>query len=40
MFEKYQKSLRNIVIPPVIENHGLMGRSQLKQTESAILLGF
>jgi hypothetical protein len=30
MFEKYRKSLRSAVVPPVIFNHGLTGRSPLK----------
>jgi hypothetical protein len=38
MFEKYQKSLRSAVVPPVIGNHGLTGRSLLKQTEDSRLI--
>jgi hypothetical protein len=39
MFEKYRTSLRSAVVPPVIGNHGLTGRSLLKQTDNACLIG-
>jgi hypothetical protein len=39
MFEKDRKALRSAVVPPVIGNHGLTGRSLLKQTEDSCLIG-